>query len=73
MEILSIKPLNETQLAAKNDALRLAEKLADHKAPISWESLQELYDALLNDHPEYSDGVTVLGVAFGEKIGELTE
>lgn len=63
-----IRKLSDDERSALEEGLALAAKLVDGEPPLSTVQVQELYNALLTDHPGYAEGVIVAGLAFGELI-----
>jgi hypothetical protein len=69
---IAIRSLSPTEKEALNEGLALAARVTGIEGPLSVEKVQELYNALLNDHPSYENGLISCGLAFGELIASRT-
>lgn len=70
---MQIRPLNDEEVNALNEGLKLAAHLVSSALPLSMAEVQSLYDAIRNNHHDNTDAQIALGLAFGELITENTD
>lgn len=67
---MNIRELTQEERDALEQGLDLAAKLVDGSRPLSAESVQELYEALLKRQGDFSEGVIAAGLSFGQLIAD---
>jgi|GEM_PF-1093970 hypothetical protein len=62
--------LTSEERAALESGLSLASRLGDAAPPLTAAHVQDLYDTLSSQYPEYGEGIIAAGLAFGELLAQ---
>ena len=67
---MEIRNLNAEELTALTEGFRLLTKFTNEEQPLSFSSLQDVYDTIILDNIDYPELIISLGLGFGQKYIE---
>lgn len=67
---MEIRELNAEELTALNDGLALLLRVANEEHLVTFAGLQNVYDTIITDKPDFPELVISLGLGFGQQFVE---